>query len=296
MRIGDLIGESLADWDTGVWVHFADTPYLKLNPKPSHQDPVGLYFFPERFEPWAVWVEKPYKIIARLTPGARVLDMAKASVEIGWKLAELAGVTESLRAYVKEYPPEDTVKFWRMTWEEVRRAFMVRQGASFNKALRTLGYDAVFDDAKVIHSNEVQLLVLDPRVIKVISAAPQKHEVFAKAQRVLRDITELAQPYGQVTTTSFKKTRNRYDQTLTTVEARVEITNPVEPEENYMTIRVMFEVGEKVKPIIQAHVMYSRPSLGYGSGATYHAGRDEYQHGGLDDLKRSLEKTFPVRT
>ena len=29
------------------WYHFSDVDYIKINPKPIHSDPAGIYMFPE---------------------------------------------------------------------------------------------------------------------------------------------------------------------------------------------------------------------------------------------------------
>ena len=43
--------ESFQDWNNDLWVHYTNHPMLMVAPKKFsfHQDPSGIYFFPEKF-------------------------------------------------------------------------------------------------------------------------------------------------------------------------------------------------------------------------------------------------------
>lgn len=75
-----LYTESLSDW-SGDWVHYTNIPYLSFNPKASHSDPTGIYFFPKEFKPSSSYTSKKYKFSAKLKPDAKVLDFSKITRE-----------------------------------------------------------------------------------------------------------------------------------------------------------------------------------------------------------------------
>src|SRR6478672_4435050 len=86
------------------WIHYSDTPMLSLNPHGFHQDPLGIYFFPEDFTtPFAMWNEKPYKFTVNLKPGARVLCYGEITDPELDHLLTLTGAQEKFADYIQRY-------------------------------------------------------------------------------------------------------------------------------------------------------------------------------------------------
>jgi len=194
------LDEDLAAWDTGTWVHYSQEPFVKIRPKQLHQDPAGIYLFPEKFDPEGGWWKFRYKFLVRLHNVRKVLDLAKLSEK------------ESVDLYEKLVPPEArelkpgdfrATDHANRMWEGLLRYFILGRGrpgpGAWNKALRDMGYDAVFDDTGAIHSSEVQMLVLDPTKVKVVEMVDQTSTGFDAIKSVANHLAEFLKGYGKVT-------------------------------------------------------------------------------------------------
>jgi hypothetical protein len=282
------IAESFTDWNRNDWVHFTDTPYLKLNPKPFHQDPIALYFFPASYEAWPSWQQKAYKITAKLDPSTRVLDLAHVTEAEIARIVDAAGIRDEYADYTKRYPPKDTRKAMDMAWEQLQRKYMVGRKAAFNKLFRSLGYDAIFDDTGSIHNNEVQLIVLDPRKVKVVSVERQKLNAFAQLTKVQEMVAALGGKFGTVETEPVRRRKLAFSMNKT-LNTSVRISNPEQPD-NYARLEI--GISNEQKHVIHVSISYSRPSLGYGSGASLDMATGKWQFDGLASLERDLAKIF----
>lgn len=167
VEIYKLVMESYQDWSSDNWVHFSDVNYLKLTMNRSaraHNDLVGIYLFPEKFEPHPYWRAKKYKFIVKVDSGLRVLDISNMTDELANDLMGRMGV-EPASGDV------GIVQFWRT---------LNSLGSSkANKFIRNAGYDAIFDDTKTLHSKEIQLIVLDPRKVEVVDVQSNAVSVFS---------------------------------------------------------------------------------------------------------------------
>lgn len=291
MRLFELLESEDTDWSSKLWIHFSDHPMVTMNPKGSHQDPAGTFFFPADHVPkYAIWSEKTYKFSARLKPGARVLELATMTDTQLDTILKLTGARAAFDAYIQQYPPTDRKTLVDMAWSTIRSHYMKSVPAAWTKALMTAGWDAVYDDSGAIHSSEPQqLVVLNPRVIKLVDMERQKMPVFASMIKVTNDIKELAAPYGPVTVEGPKRVKERYSN-KSNLEASVQVQRS---ERNYIRFRIHYHDEERFRTQIQASVQYANPSLGYGCGATYNMVTGEYdRYGGLNDVERALNKVF----
>lgn len=184
----------LADYQKwqGTWVHYSKHPELTVNPQQFHQDPAGIYLFPEAFKAAPMWSNKPYKFLVEVPRDLKVLDLAAIdTAELALRLLDDTKTTEGKEYdYFKEQILETKEPADR-AWEYLQRYFLGKPGA-FNKRLREAGYEAVFDDIKAIHSNEVQLLVLNPTRIKI----KEREQAKSNGYQLVAEIAEHIKKQG----------------------------------------------------------------------------------------------------
>lgn len=272
------------------WIHYSDTPMLSLNPRGFHQDPMGIYFFPQDFKPFSMWNEKPYKFVVSLKPGTRVLHYGSITDQELDHLLTLTGAKQQFEDSIRRYPPKDHKRRLDMAWSTMRDHYMRRVPAAWSKAIMQAGWDAIYDDTGAIHVAEPrQLLVVNPRVIQVIDMQRQKLPVFAALQKVTQDVAQLAKEFGPVEVEGPKRQRKRWA-TTTYLGSVVSVQRS---ERNYMTIEISHQNEEHFRTRIRVSVKYSSPSLGYGSGAEYNIVTQQYDdHSNLERLRRDMEKVF----
>jgi hypothetical protein len=301
-RWADLLTETLDDWNTGVWVHYSDQEMLSINPKPWHQDPLGLYCFPETFPPYThMWPNRRYKFRLTLKPATRILDLARITDATLDGLLQVTGAAADFAATNAQYPlqghnenPLDHHKERvHRAWASMRNAMILAPGgggrAGWNKHIRALGWDAIFDDTKAIHSAEVQLLILNPRVIAGVDRQRQGNSGFAAIQAVLADLGALCARFGTVSVDGPKKTHDghwHHKDSPKLLMAEIKVTAAAD---NYATLAVRHDASDPTyKGWINVSLRWSRPSLGYGVGARYDLHKRQWGdgHGGRNDLDR----------
>lgn len=297
----------------GRWVHWSDTPYLKINPKGFHMDPAGLYFFPESFKSEGSWHRKRYKFLVEVPADLKVLDLAQLNTpEASLRLLDTLKVTDG-----KEYSnfrqqiesgkrPIDTA------WEYLQRYFGAATGAkrsgAFNKCLREAGYEAVFDDTGAIHTSEVQLLVLDPRKLKIIGRQEQKGSGFNIVKEIFDFVQEEGTKYGNVSVSSapMKKWEGWSKENQITSSLKV-WTGAEILSEKYVYIDIaaspnIQESGRKFKdmkelmkanvPVSQIIVRagYSKPSLEGAPWSLKKYYKEDMRDVRMDDIKEMVRK------
>ena len=217
-------GEELEHWDNGIWVHYSKHPGLKIHPQQLHHDPAGIYLFPEKFKPEGGWYQYPYKFIVKVN-AQNILDLAKLKEEDSVKIyealvpADKRGLT---RADFRRTNHADIL------WSGLQDYFVNANGpgvGAWNKAFRDLGYDAIFDDTGSIFTNEVQMIVLDPKKVKVIERITQNESGFEEVKLVAGKLAEMLKPYGEVTVSKPKKNRPRYGGARSTIDCTVRVEN-----------------------------------------------------------------------
>lgn len=177
-----------------AWVHFSDFPEMKINPRPFHQDPAGIYLFPEGFDPAGMWSSRRYKFICRLSDQAKVLDLGDMTAQDAANLLSqiIPGQEFEARVLAAANPVDEM-------WEILKNEFVLKDGkrlGQWNQALRKIGYDAVFDDTGSIFVGEPQLLVLDPRQIRVLDRQDQRTSGYEKSAEILEFIADVCREAG----------------------------------------------------------------------------------------------------
>ena len=163
----------------GLFVHFTDIPKVGINPHPSHRDPVGIYLFPldhilENFAKYTAFQFKKYMFVCEASP-KNVLDISGLDEEgLARHLGRLGIGRERGSRPGQEEKPHPGVDLWYSIEKDLEKEGG-GYGMAFRKRLLQLGFDAVRDSSSgAIHSNEPnQLLVLDPRTIRVVDMLSQ---------------------------------------------------------------------------------------------------------------------------
>ena len=259
--------ESLSYW-SGLWVHYSNHPMITINPKQFHQDPAGIYFFPEEFDTNGIWHKYEYKYVAKIKPDANILDLSNVSKEHIIEILKKASpdVYTKFLAHLEMYPPANDYKFVDAAWEKLVAYYSYESGngrilSSFNKLFRSFGYDAIFDDTKSVHIAEVQLIVLNPSIIKLVDVQKRKGTGFYDMQNLLKMVVDECEKYGVVEVSPPKKTKtNSWGEIETKLVASVK----VEDDKNRYAI-IMLESEMPKDPIIRGYIRYSRPSMGSSS-------------------------------
>jgi len=210
LRVIQLVKKKIArmeDW-SGDWVHYSNAEIVNMNPKQFHQDPLGVYLFPKEFKTeGTTWKEKKYKYLVKFK-GGKVLDFSDIDIKKAKEITSKVISEEKKRdVFLEEI---DNSKNPRYRFYELVRQNFMGIPAKFNKALRDMGYDAVFDDTKTIHSSEVQLIVLNPSKIKVTSVEIQKNgSGYKEVEAISKKLENFLKDYGDVSLGKLKKNKEK---------------------------------------------------------------------------------------
>lgn len=189
-----------ADYDSyrdKTWIHYSKHEEMKFNYKASHQDPIGIYFFPEGFKTAGSWHTNMYKYTAKLKPEAKVLDLAKMNTkEKALELLDKLGATpaSSDSVFQDEHASKYKNYYIDRAWEWLTNHFTGKK-AAFTKKLLNTGYDAIFDDTDSIFSGETQLIVLNPKVLTDIKQTRQGETGFKEVARSRGIILDVLKKY-----------------------------------------------------------------------------------------------------
>jgi hypothetical protein len=200
----------LKDW-SGRWVHYSDVNKLGVNPRQFHQDPAGIYFFPEEFKPeGSLWTKKKFVFTVEIKPTANILDLGALSQKEKIDLAAKLGVEVTDEDFKGKY--FDNRSWWELIKNKYILVTTAPGAAKWSKDFRALGYDAVFDDAKTIFLNEVQLIVFNPKVIDVLDVTERsgKGGIFKKVQDHQKLLAKYLEPWGTVEIKPAKKKKAQY--------------------------------------------------------------------------------------
>lgn len=205
-----LTEASLGDW-SGRWHHYTDVNKIGVNPKQFHQDPAGVYLFPEEFEPeGSLWKKKKFLYTIEIKPTAKILDIGALGEEGKIEFANDLGVEITKEDFKGEYFDN------RSYWDLLKNKYLLQKNAPgaarWSKDIMRLGYDAIFDDEKTLHVAEVQLLVLNPKVIQVIDVEERsgKRGIFKKIQDHQKLVAEHLEQWGKVKSKTPRKKKGYY--------------------------------------------------------------------------------------
>lgn len=201
------IQSSLTNW-SGEWVHYTDVNKLGVNPKQFHMDLAGVYLFPKEFKTsGTLWKSKKYKYICKVKEGAKVLDLSKLSEHDLWS------ILDKLHIERKSVYTGDKLLDADLFWEALKNFYTLSDksriggAVKWSKEFMRLGYDAIFDDTKAIHYAEVQLVVLNPKILNVIDVETQNvnRGQFDRIKQHLELLAGKLRPYGKVEIEPLKK-------------------------------------------------------------------------------------------
>lgn len=173
MEFKKFVNESVADYIPQVFdylkdapddtvVHFSRVPKIGFNPKPHHQDPVGLYTFPKKyvlspeFGKNNHFFSMPFVSFLRPKQGIKILNLSKLTEKQVDDFLRIMGVTKDK---VGSKPGE---WLWHSMEQELSK--YPNKNIGWNKLFKKLNIDALQDDGdSIIHMNEPsQLVFLTP--------------------------------------------------------------------------------------------------------------------------------------
>lgn len=281
------LNEDFAAWNTGEWVHYTNHDMLTIKPAHGHQDPSGIYLFPQNFDPNTYWKSMKNIFYVTLKDNSKILDYGELDEEEVHDLVYHVGGYADFEEKLKLYPPESKVRMLKNAWESMKFVMMMKP-ALWNKKVRDLGYDAIFDDTGSIHSSETsQLVVLNPSIIEKVRMVTRKDSGFEGMTKVVKDLENLCSRFGTVTVTPPKSKINRWNEVKTLVaDVSVSVS-----ENNYANFEITYDPSTTQKNIYVS-LRYSQPRLGYGSGVEYGTISKKYVHSDITKLLVDLEKIF----
>jgi hypothetical protein len=298
--------ESYDQYKNKRWVHYTSTPFLKFNPKQSHNDPSGIYLFPEEFKAKSdYWMAKKYKFIVEVPSDLMVLDLSKLTAQEGYDiLKKITKTPKKLQAVFQRMKNAEagTDKYYKNAaypfWEFLRNEVFIGKPASWNKSFRNLGYDAIFDDTGTIHSKEDQLLILNPTRMKIINMDIRGGSGYEGVKLVSERLIKMLKQYKG----HLKVERSRGYQTDNNPGLYVGYTNlPDEKwaDENYRSVsfRVYPKKDHYGNPpsVIYISLAYSTPQIPYGVGAEYNTFEpDNWEK--VDDLDKEIKRVLESPT
>ncbi len=273
----------IKDWQ-GRWVHYSKTAFMKINPKQFHGDPMGIYFFPEKFKTeTSMWRNFDYKFVAELSSDAKILDLDKTSREQMLKVVKHCFGYIDREITEKDIDQINTRKDYQdYAWEIMRNSKFMSQQAKWTKALTDLGYDGVFDDTKSIHSAEVQLIVFNQKKIKVIDMVRKSGTHFKDLEKVTQEVAEMFKEYGEL---EVKKPKNNKDMW----SDKKELSSQIRIVNGKRDVNLNLRVDEE-REVIRISLSYANPSLSYGTGFSYKYETKEYED--LEYFKKAMDKIF----
>lgn len=292
-----VLRESYEDYRDKPWMHYSKHQMLMVNANAFHNDPAGIYFFPFDYHPTAsMWHLMPYRYVAKLKPEARVLDLPRMSQTDIDTLIQAVGNGAQFASEIEQYPPDNHRDMVRMLWSNIRNnAF--RFQAKWNKIFRSMGYDAIFDDSGIIHSAEpIQLVVLNPRTITLISQSVMKRNNYSKMKKVVDELTAVCEQFGTVTVEPPTKKRSSSTRAREPILcARVEVRHG---EEHYAAFNIDLDHTDKNSGhMIRISLGFSQPRLNYGVGTMYNTATDRWDdREGLARVRNDLQRIFQIDT
>ena len=153
---------------TKKWYHYSDVDYVKINPKPTHSDPSGIYMFPEDAINKIVgyWKKKKYRFTITLKPNLRVLNLDTLSKEqeldIVKKLETQDGI--AFQSFMKYYKGES--EYFNF-WQYIRTLYGYKNSFLSRDEFMKLGYDGIYSET-IIHSYEPQIIIFKEENINIM--------------------------------------------------------------------------------------------------------------------------------
>lgn len=160
--------ENFEQWD-GWWIHYSHgvprspdkgaerVPLMKIHYNMMWNDPLGIYFFPEKFEKKTKggWHNYDFKYIVEFPSSMKVFDLSKFTDDEFDEILKKYNIAPEAKDAYKSLNLKPSDRFWT----SLEHHFAARQGqnesgrkAKMNRLFRDMGYDAIFDDTDAIHT------------------------------------------------------------------------------------------------------------------------------------------------
>lgn len=170
------------------FIHFSSTPKLGVNPKKSHTDPHGIYFYPVNWlltyvndndrDQYAL--DMPYYFLADIDFSSRGYLMSKMTMDDVEKIARENGwypLLMNMLGVAKQDWPRMSSIFMDKPAKAMWR--VLKNNREFNRSdnFGLKGIDYIYDDGTgTIHPNEPsQVLVLNPRILRNVTMGENRN-------------------------------------------------------------------------------------------------------------------------
>jgi hypothetical protein len=193
---------------------------LGVNPQQFHLDLAGIYLFPKTLRLKGHFGSKKYKFVVEVSQSARILDLSKITQPEMESILDKIGIKYDRNGLNKD-------QFWEYLKGYYSLSSGTKKVGKWNRDFRDLGYDAVFDDTGSIHNSEVQLVVLNPKILKIIDVESQsiKRGQFDRVSKHLDILASLLRSYGKIEK-NVKKEIERYSQGKSRTIGQLRLTLP----------------------------------------------------------------------
>ena len=184
--------------DSLVGVHFSNgidikddkgIPYLGLNKKPFHHDPIGIYVFPKSYvlsgklSKNGGFYSMKYFYIIIPSKSANILNLSKITKSEYERILIQMGIPTRYWSDEGLYhrstnDMSDGHKFWSII-ERYKGSKGLSKNVSWNTLFRKTGYNVVYDEGdSIIHSNEPsQIIYLETNAYEVLYTNKNKHPI-----------------------------------------------------------------------------------------------------------------------
>ena len=148
------------------WYHYSDVDYIKINPKPDHSDPSGIYMFPsyaiDKIKQY--WKKKKYRFVISLKPNLNILNLDKLTKEEELNIVNKLKTKNEVE-FVKFMKYINGQSEYYNFWQYIRStysSYYLGSNHSFQstKDFMKLGYDGIYSK-EIIHSYEPQIIIFD---------------------------------------------------------------------------------------------------------------------------------------
>lgn len=209
----------LKDSPDDLLVHFSNTEKVGINPKPSHNDPVGIYTFPKKyvlssdFKKNTHFFGKPYIHILKLKSNTNILNLSHLTMREVDDMLEKMGIKEFKDK--KHFRDRNNNLPGQILWDTIEKSLennYKNKNISWNKLFNKAGkFDAIQDDGDaIIHMNEPsQVVILNPnayvKVREFETEIPKSYK--GLAYKIMQQIS--VQLFGGVRITSTRSGYNK---------------------------------------------------------------------------------------
>lgn len=165
-------------------VHFSNWFRVGFNPRPTHQDPIGIYTFPKKYVLSPQFKNNSHffgmnnAFILKIKPGFRTLNLSTVSMPEVQRLAKVMGLVEGDPTGHHSLKKLDIqAKPGHILWDSLEKTLekMKISGAQknlqWNRFFKKAGIDILIDNGdSIIHSNEpYQVVFLTPGSYKQVT-------------------------------------------------------------------------------------------------------------------------------